>query len=95
MPGREKCESSDTSFGPVLWGVPTQIALVVERAERAGETLPDLRLVLASGARIGPGKIALSAGTDMVITTGKVLHPLKAISEIGRASCRERVSSPV
>ncbi len=35
----------------VLWGVPTQIALVVERAERAGETFPGLRLVLASGAK--------------------------------------------
>jgi glutamate 5-kinase len=31
--------------------------------------------------KIEAGKIALGAGTNMVITTGKVLHPLRAISE--------------
>jgi glutamate 5-kinase len=31
--------------------------------------------------KIEAGKIALAAGTSMVITTGKVLHPLKAIGE--------------
>jgi glutamate 5-kinase len=31
--------------------------------------------------KIEAGRIALGAGTNMVITTGKVLHPLRAISE--------------
>jgi glutamate 5-kinase len=31
--------------------------------------------------KIEAGKIALSSGTDMVITSGKVLHPLRALSE--------------
>ena len=35
----------------VLYGVPTQIEMIVERAERTGETLPSLRLVLSSGAK--------------------------------------------
>ncbi|HEY7548712.1 MAG TPA: glutamate 5-kinase, partial [Hyphomicrobiaceae bacterium] len=31
--------------------------------------------------KIEAGKIALSSGTDMVITSGKVMHPLRALSE--------------
>jgi glutamate 5-kinase len=31
--------------------------------------------------KVEAGRIALAAGTDMVITSGKVLHPLKAISQ--------------
>ncbi len=31
--------------------------------------------------KVQAGRIALGAGTNMVITTGKVLHPLRAISE--------------
>ncbi len=34
--------------------------------------------------KVEAGKIALGAGTNMVITTGQVMHPLKAISDGAR-----------
>jgi len=45
--------------------------------------------------KIEAGKIALSAGTNMVITTGKVLHPLRAIAEGARVTWFIAKSDPV
>jgi glutamate 5-kinase len=45
--------------------------------------------------KVEAGKIALSAGTNMVITTGKVLNPLKAISEGARVTWFIAKSDPV
>lgn len=40
----------------VLYGVPTQIALLLDHLAAEGETLPGLRLVLCSGAKWPPGR---------------------------------------
>ncbi|MBA2126533.1 glutamate 5-kinase [Hyphomicrobium methylovorum] len=45
--------------------------------------------------KIEAGKIALSGGTHMVITTGKILNPLRAISEGGRVTWFVAKSDPV
>ncbi|HET6388277.1 glutamate 5-kinase [Hyphomicrobium sp.] len=45
--------------------------------------------------KITAGKIALAAGTDMVITTGKIYHPLRAISEGARVTWFIAKSDPV
>ncbi|MFT3733142.1 MAG: glutamate 5-kinase [Hyphomicrobium sp.] len=45
--------------------------------------------------KITAGQIALSAGTNMVITTGKVYHPLRAISEGARVTWFIAKSDPV
>ena len=45
--------------------------------------------------KIEAGKIALAAGTDMVITTGKVMNPLRAISQGTRVTWFIAKSDPV
>lgn len=45
--------------------------------------------------KIEAGKIALSAGTNMVITTGKVMHPLAAISNGAKVTWFLAKSDPV
>jgi glutamate 5-kinase len=45
--------------------------------------------------KVEAGKIALAAGTNMVITTGKVLHPLRAIDEGCRCTWFLAASDPV
>jgi glutamate 5-kinase len=45
--------------------------------------------------KIEAGKIALGAGTHMVITTGKVLHPLQAIADGARCTWFLAASDPV
>lgn len=45
-----------THGASVLYGVPTQIALLLEHLDAAGETLAGLRLVLCSGAKWPPGR---------------------------------------
>ncbi len=45
--------------------------------------------------KIEAGKIALAAGTNMVITTGKILHPLRAISEGSKVTWFLAKSDPV
>ena len=44
--------------------------------------------------KIEAAKIALGAGTNMVITSGKVLHPLRAIAE-GAAGARGSSPLPI
>jgi glutamate 5-kinase len=45
--------------------------------------------------KVEAGRIALGAGTNMVITTGKVLHPLRAISEGAKVTWFLAKSDPV
>ncbi len=45
--------------------------------------------------KIEAAKIATASGTSMVITSGKVLHPLSALSEGGRATWFPASASPV
>jgi glutamate 5-kinase len=45
--------------------------------------------------KVEAGKIALGAGTNMVITTGKVMHPLKAIGEGAKVTWFLAKSDPV
>ena len=45
--------------------------------------------------KIEAGKIALSSGTDMVIATGKILNPLRAIAQGSRVSWFIAKSDPV
>lgn len=45
--------------------------------------------------KVEAGKIALGAGVDMVITTGKVLHPLKAIGDGAKVTWFLANSDPV
>jgi glutamate 5-kinase len=45
--------------------------------------------------KIEAAKIVLSAGTDMVITSGKILHPLRAIREGARVTWFIANSDPV
>jgi glutamate 5-kinase len=45
--------------------------------------------------KIEAGKIALAAGTNMVITSGKVMHPLRAISEGAKVTWFLAKSDPV
>ena len=45
--------------------------------------------------KIEAGRIALGAGTNMVITTGKVLHPLRAIAEGAKVTWFLAKSDPV
>jgi len=45
--------------------------------------------------KVEAGKIALGAGTNMVITTGKILHPLRAISEGAKVTWFLANSDPV
>jgi glutamate 5-kinase len=45
--------------------------------------------------KVEAGRIALAAGTNMVITTGKVLHPLRTIAEGGTCTWFLAPSDPV
>lgn len=45
--------------------------------------------------KVEAGRIAMAAGTDMVITTGKTLHPLRRIAEGARATWFIAPSDPV
>jgi glutamate 5-kinase len=60
------------------------IPLVTEITAEIEAMAGDAGTELSKGGmktKIEAGKIALGAGTNMVITTGKVLHPLRAITE--------------
>ncbi len=60
------------------------IPLVTEITSEIEAMAGDAGTELSKGGmktKIEAGRIALGAGTNMVITTGKVLHPLRAISE--------------
>jgi len=65
------------------------IPLVTEITAEIEAMAGDAGTELSKGGmktKIEAGKIALGAGTNMVITTGKVLNPLRAISEGSRVS---------
>ncbi len=62
----------------------THIPLVTEITPEIEAMAGDAGTELSKGGmktKVEAGRIALGAGTNMVITTGKVLHPLRAISE--------------
>ncbi|MFA5952815.1 MAG: glutamate 5-kinase [Hyphomicrobium sp.] len=61
-----------------------RIPLVTEITAEIEAMAGDAGSELSKGGmrtKIEAGKIALGAGTNMVITTGKVMHPLRAIAE--------------
>ncbi len=74
------------------------IPLVTEITPEIEAMAGDAGTELSKGGmktKIEAGKIALSAGTDMVITTGKILHPLRAIGEGARVTWFIANSDPV
>jgi glutamate 5-kinase len=76
----------------------THIPLVTEITAEIEAMAGDAGTELSKGGmktKIEAGKIALSAGTNMVITSGKVLHPLRAISEGARVTWFVAKSDPV
>ncbi|MCC7252851.1 glutamate 5-kinase [Hyphomicrobium sp.] len=65
------------------------IPLVTEITSEIEAMAGDAGTELSKGGmktKIEAGRIALGAGTNMVIATGKVLHPLRAISEGGKVT---------
>ena len=74
------------------------IPLVTEITPEIEAMAGDAGTELSKGGmktKIEAGKIALSAGTDMVITSGKILHPLRAIREGARVTWFIAKSDPV
>ncbi len=74
------------------------IPLVTEITPEIEAMAGDAGTELSKGGmktKIEAGKIALSAGTDMVISTGKILHPLRAISDGARVTWFIAKSDPV
>lgn len=67
----------------------THIPLVTEITAEIEAMAGDAGTELSKGGmktKIEAGRIALGAGTNMVITSGKVLNPLRAITEGGRVT---------
>ncbi len=76
----------------------THIPLVTEITPEIEAMAGDAGTELSKGGmktKITAGKIALAAGTDMVITSGKIYHPLRAISEGARVTWFIAKSDPV
>lgn len=74
------------------------IPLVTEITPEIEAMAGDAGTELSKGGmktKITAGKIALAAGTHMVITTGKIYHPLGAISEGARVTWFIAKSDPV
>ncbi len=74
------------------------IPLVTEITPEIEAMAGDAGTELSKGGmktKITAGKIALAAGTDMVITSGKIYHPLRAISEGARVTWFIAKSDPV
>lgn len=74
------------------------IPLVTEITAEIEAMAGDAGTELSKGGmktKIEAGKIALAAGTNMVITTGKVLHPLRAISQGSKVTWFLAKSDPV
>ncbi len=68
------------AFDPTARHIPLVTAITAEIEAMAG----DAGTELSKGGmktKVEAGKIALAAGTNMVITTGKVMNPLRAIGE--------------
>ena len=76
----------------------THIPLVTEITAEIEAMAGDAGTELSKGGmktKIEAGKIALGAGTNMVITTGKVMHPLRAIAEGSKVTWFLAKSDPV
>ncbi|MBK9079514.1 MAG: glutamate 5-kinase [Hyphomicrobium sp.] len=74
------------------------IPLVTEITPEIEAMAGDAGTELSKGGmktKVEAGKIALGAGTNMVITTGKILHPLRAISEGAKVTWFLANSDPV
>ena len=74
------------------------IPLVTEITPEIEAMAGDAGTELSKGGmktKIEAGKIALGAGTNMVITTGKILHPLRAIAEGAKVTWFLAKSDPV
>jgi glutamate 5-kinase len=74
------------------------IPLVTEITAEIEAMAGDAGTELSKGGmktKIEAGKIALAAGTNMVITTGKILHPLRAISQGSKVTWFLAKSDPV
>lgn len=74
------------------------IPLVTEITPEIEAMAGDAGTELSKGGmktKITAGKIALAAGTNMVITTGKIQHPLRTISEGARVTWFIAKSDPV
>jgi glutamate 5-kinase len=74
-----------------LYTAPPGSGIAAERLDEVRSITPEIE-AMAGGAgtelsrggmvtKIEAGKIALSSGTNMVITLGKTMHPLRALSE--------------
>jgi len=74
-----------------LYTAPPGSGVAATRLDEVRAITPEIEAMAGSAGselsrggmvtKIEAGKIALSSGTDMVITSGKVLHPLRALSE--------------
>ncbi|MGQ0455574.1 MAG: glutamate 5-kinase [Hyphomicrobium sp.] len=76
----------------------THIPLVTEITSKIEEMAGDAGTELSKGGmktKIEAGRIALGAGANMVITSGKVQNPLRAISEGARVTWFLAKSDPV
>lgn len=74
------------------------IPLVTEITPEIEAMAGDAGTELSKGGmktKVEAGRIALGAGTNMVITTGKVLHPLRAIAEGAKVTWFLAKSDPV
>ena len=74
------------------------IPLVTEITPEIEAMAGDAGTELSKGGmktKVEAGKIALGAGTNMVITTGKIMHPLKAISDGAKVTWFLAKSDPV
>jgi len=79
---------------PTAAHIPVVTAITPEIEAMAG----DAGTELSKGGmktKVEAGRIALAAGTDMVITTGKPLHPLRRIAQGARATWFIASSDPV
>lgn len=83
---------------PALDPLARHIPLVTEITSEIEAMAGDAGTELSKGGmktKIAAGKIALAAGTNMVITTGKVLNPLKAIADGAKVTWFLAKSDPV
>ncbi len=74
-----------------LYTAPPGSGVKAERLDEVRSITPEIEAMAGAAGtelsrggmvtKIEAGKIALSSGTDMAITSGKVMHPLRALSE--------------
>jgi glutamate 5-kinase len=74
-----------------LYTAPPGSGVEARRLEEVRQITPEIEAMAGSAGtelsrggmvtKIEAGRIALASGTDMVITSGKVMHPLRALSE--------------